>query len=241
VIAEIKMAETKTPATKTTETRPHRRSRPERMMRVLRARPRLFISAALGVAVILLLPAQFRLSTRLLIGWDIGVGVYLVLAYWLIARADVGHIKRRAALEDEGRIAILVFVAAAALASLGAIVAELSSSAGGARTPSQLALAITTILLSWFFTHTMFALHYAYEYYAESRAADTCIDFPGNAQPDYWDFAYFSFVIGMTAQVSDVAVKGKLVRRTVLAHGIVSFLFNAALLALTVNIAANAI
>jgi len=220
---------------------PRKRTRRERMVRVVRARPRLFIAAALGLVVIALLPGNIRVATRMLIGWDIGVGTYLVLAYWLFFRADPGHIKRRAALEDEGRFAVLVFVIAATLASIGAIVAELVQSSGAPRAHSQLLLAIGTIVLSWFFTHTIFALHYAYEYYAENRAADACIDFPGDEAPDYWDFLYFSFVIGMTAQVSDVAVKGKVVRRTALAHGIVSFLFNTALLALTVNIAASAL
>jgi len=130
---------------------------------------------------------------------------------------------------------------AAALASLGAIFAELGTSTPGeSRPPSHLVLATLTILLSWAFIHTIFALHYAHEFYDE--AAGQGMTFPGgDPNPDYWDFVYFSFVIGMTSQVSDVAITSKVIRRTVAAHGVVSFLFNAALLALTVNIAAGAI
>jgi uncharacterized membrane protein len=146
-------------------------------------------------------------------------------------------------VEDEGGIAILVLTAAAALASLGAIIAELGSSsiAGSGRPPAHLLLATTTIVMSWAFTHTIFALHYAHDFYQEGRGKGGGLSFPGEEEPDYWDFLYFSFVIGMTSQVSDVAITSKPIRRTVAAHGVISFVFNAALLALTVNIAASAI
>jgi uncharacterized membrane protein len=218
------------------------RKKSPRLIRIIRMRPRLFLSAALGIVVIMITLWAFRLrlATSLLIGWDIGVGIYLILAFNVFARADVAHIRRRALTEDDGRFAILILTAAAALASLAAIVAELGTS-GATREPMRLGLAALTIVLSWFFTHTMFALHYAHEFYSTRHGKDCCLQFPGAGDPDYWDFVYFSFVIGMTAQVSDVQVATKSVRRTVLAHGIVAFLFNAALLALTVNIAANAI
>ena len=110
------------------------------------------------------------------------------------------------------------------------------------RQPAHLALAIATILLSWSFTHVMFALHYAHEFYDENGGHGGGLNFPGDLQePDYWDFVYFSFVIGMTSQVSDVAITCRPIRHTVSAHGIISFIFNAAILALTVNIAASAI
>ena len=179
---------------------------------------------------------------RGLVGWDIGVGLYVALALEMMARADVHQIRRRAAGQDEGAIALLVLTVAAALASLLAIVALLGTSSGGgaARRPSELILATLTIVLSWAFIHIIFALHYAHEYYAESGICG--LAFPGgDEEPDYWDFVYFAFVIGMTSQVSDVAITTKEIRRTVAAHGVVSFFFNAALLALTVNIAASAI
>jgi uncharacterized membrane protein len=211
------------------------------LVRVIRARPRLFLSGLLGALVIAALPGDLKLSTRLLAGWDLGIALYLTLAYAMFARSDVARIRRRAALQDEGQSAILILTVAAALASLGAIIAELGAAAGTTRHPSQLILATLTIVLSWGFVHSIFALHYAHEYYTENGGHGGGLTFPGAEQPDYWDFVYFSFVIGMTSQVSDVAITCRPIRRTVTAHGIVSFAFNAALVALTVNIAASAI
>jgi uncharacterized membrane protein len=184
---------------------------------------------------------EWRFVTRLLTGWDIGVALYLGLALHLFASSDVQRIRRNAARQDEGQLAILTATVAAALASLAAIFAKLGTSAAGAERPrGDLALAAATILLSWAFIHTVFALHYAHEFYDET--AEHGLSFPGDdPHPDYLDFVYFSFVIGMTSQVSDVAITSKLIRRTATVHGIVSFLFNAALLALTINIAAGAI
>jgi uncharacterized membrane protein len=210
----------------------------QRWVRVVRARPRLFLAILLGLVLLSLLPAEWRLATRSLVAWDIALGLYLVLAFRLMMNCDVNRIKRRAAHQDEGRITILVLVVASALASLLAILAELG---GANRQPAHLALAAITILLSWAFTHTIFAIHYAHEYYSEKAHKGGGLNFPGDEPPDYWDFVYFSFVVGMTSQVSDVAVTSSALRRLVAAHGAVSFIFNATLLALTVNIAAGAI
>ena len=218
--------------------------RPPRVVRIVRTRPRLFIAAAVGLIAIAILFAitDWRAATRLLVGWDIGVTLYLVLATVLVSRSDVHRLKRRAANQDEGNLAILFLVVAAAIASLGAIFAELGTQAGQSRQPGQLILATATVVLSWAFIHSIFALHYAHEYYGEGRDRQIGgMSFPDDPEPDYWDFAYFAFTIGMCAQVSDVTVSSKSIRRTVLTHSIVSFLFNAALLALTVNIAASAI
>jgi uncharacterized membrane protein len=207
-----------------------------RALRIIRIRPRLFLSALVGVAIAVVLPASLHVATRVLIGWDICVGLYVILAFRIMATADIDKIRRQAARQDEGRIAVLVLTAIAALASLGAILAELG---GANKAPAHLALAAVTILLSWIFTHTIFALHYAYEYYDENKHQGGGLKFPGDQPPDYWDFLYFSLVIGMTSQVSDVAVTSNKVRRMVAGHGVVSFIFNATLLALTVNIAAS--
>src|SRR5262249_43962893 len=109
------------------------------------------------------------------------------------------------------------------------------------RSAAELIHATLTIMLSWAFTHTIFAVHYAHEYYDENAGKGGGLTFPGTEEPDYWDFVYFSFVIGMTSQVSDVCISSPRIRRTVTAHGIVSFVFNVALLARRVNIAASAI
>jgi len=206
--------------------------------RVIRTRPRLFFSALCGIATVWLLPTEWRAGTRLLVGWDLGVVIYLTLAGLMMRNADVRRMKRRAAQQDEGQFVILALTTAAALASLGAILAELGAAGGAGRHPLNLALAAGTIALSWCFIHTIFALHYAHEFYDQHTPA---LIFPGNEEPDYWDFLYFSLVIGMTSQVSDVAVACKPIRRTVSAHSVVSFFFNVALLALMVNMAASAI
>jgi uncharacterized membrane protein len=217
---------------------------PPRFIRIIRTRPRLFISVAVGLIAIAVLFAitDWRTPTKLLTGWDIGLTLYLVLAFSLMARSDVHRLKRRAANQDEGSLAILFLVVAAAIASLAAIFAELGTVGGAARTSGQLLLATATVVMSWAFIHSIFALHYAHEFYGEGRDRKIGgMTFPDDQEPDYWDFTYFAFTIGMCAQVSDVTVSSKSIRRTVLVHSVISFLFNAALLALTVNIAASAI
>ena len=210
------------------------------LLRIIIARPRLVAAVVVGTAVTLMLPSAWPMTTRLLIGWDSGVVLYLSLFCRLAARSQIHHIRRGAARTDEGRLALLVLTVLAALASFGAILAELGGSHAGSRTPAQLALAAVTVILSWGFTHTVFALHYAHEFYGEGARSGGLV-FPGGGEPDYWDFFYFAFVIGMTSQVSDVAIASKRIRRIVNAHGIVSFLFNVALLALMVNLAAAAL
>ena len=207
----------------------------------MRSRPRLFIAVLIGIVVAGALRGMPSRALRQRKRWGVTVLIYLVAAYQLVITGTDTSLRHRAEIEDEGRIGVLVLTVAAALASLGAIVILLVSSHAGLRGPWRLGLATVTILLSWAFIHTIFAFHYAHEYYGVRGSKTTWLKFPNDAVPDYWDFVYFSFVIGMTSQVSDVAVTSKAIRRTVAAHGIVSFLFNAALLALTVNIAASAI
>jgi uncharacterized membrane protein len=156
--------------------------------------------------------------------------------------------RRRAQIEDEGRYAVLSFSAAAAIAILLAIVFELH---GIKDRPSELAgfhvvLAAGTILFSWLFMNTIFALHYAHGYYGDADPSSEYrpsggLVFPGKHDPDYWDFMYFSFVVGMTFQVSDVQVEDHQLRRVVLAHGVLAFFFNVVIVALTINIVAGLI
>ena len=205
------------------------------------ARPRTFVALALGLIAIVLLPASLRLVTRLLIGWDVFVAFYLVLVFTLAFRGGIDHIRRNAALQDDGRFVILFVTAVGAFASLAAIVSELGASQKGTM---ELALATITVTLTWATVHTTFALHYAHDYYREDGSPGG-LQFPSDGDkkedPDYWDFVYFSFVIGMTAQTSDVGITDKGIRRTATAHGAISFIFNTALVALMVNIAASAL
>ena len=195
---------------------------------------RLFISAAVGTAVALtLLAVPWRMPTRILVGWDTGVALYLALTYRIMSHASIAKIRQRAAINDEGAIALLVLTTAAALASLAAVVAQLGDAPG----PYQVVLGVMTILLSWTFMHSIFALHYAHEFYGEGHDNQSGgLVFPGKEDPDYWDFLYYSLVVAMTAQVSDVQITGKLIRRMTTVHGALSFFFNVTVLALTVNI-----
>jgi uncharacterized membrane protein len=208
-------------------------------VRVIYSRPRIFIALAAGILLFVLLPTSLGPVSRLLIGWDGFALLNLVLVYIMMLRSGQRHLRYRAAIQDDGRFLILMVTALGAFASIGAIVFELGAAHHGA---GQLSLATATIALSWALVHTAFALHYAHEYYRGSKPGG--LQFPsGDTQDhaDYWDFVYFSFVIGMTAQVSDVGITDKTIRRTVTVHGIISFVFNTALLALMVNIAASAI
>jgi uncharacterized membrane protein len=208
-------------------------------LRIVYARPRTFTALVLGIVASLLLPASLRGITRALIGWDVFIGLYVVLVFLMMLRSGHHHVRRNAARQDDGRFVILVFTALGAFASIAAIVFELGVAHRGG---PELTLATVTIALSWVAVHTSFALHYAHDYYRGSKSGG--LQFPSGDQDDhadYWDFVYFSFVIGMTAQVSDVGITDKTIRRTATAHGIISFVFNTALLALMVNIAASAI
>jgi uncharacterized membrane protein len=205
-------------------------------LRIIYARSRTFVAFGVGVAVFLLLPDSQRLLTRLLLAWDSFAALYVLLAFTMMARSEIAHIRRSAILQDDGRFLMLLVTAIGAFASIAAIVSELAIAHRG---PAQLGLAILTIALAWATIHTTFALHYAHDYY---RGAPGGLAFPGELQePDYWDFVYFSFVIGTTAQVSDVGITDRTIRRTATAHGVISFTFNTALLALMVNIAASLI
>jgi uncharacterized membrane protein len=208
-------------------------------VRVVYARPRTFISVAIGIVAFFFLPGSLRLVTRLLIAWDIFIAMYLLLVYVMMYRCGLAHIKRNAILQDDGRFLILLVTALGAFASIAAIVFELGATH---HSVPALALATVTIALSWAAVHTAFALHYAHDYYRGAKPGG--LQFPSGDEhdhADYWDFVYFSFVIGMTAQVSDVGITDKTIRRTATAHGIISFVFNTALVALMVNIAASAI
>jgi uncharacterized membrane protein len=209
------------------------------LLRVIVSRPRTFIALAVALAMFFLLPASSRLVTRALVGWDVFTGLYLLLAYTMMARCGHEHIKPSAILQDDGRILMLLVTQLGALASIAAIVFELGASD---KSGAGLTLAIITIVLSWTTVHTTFALHYAHDYYRGKKPGGLQFPSGDSREPaDYWDFVYFSFVIGMTAQVSDVGITDRTIRRTATVHGIISFVFNTALLALMVNIAASAI
>jgi uncharacterized membrane protein len=206
-------------------------------LRIAQAHSKLLISAAAGFVLFFVLPDSLRFTTRLLITWSVGVGLYILAALYVIGKSDVSHVRRRAAMEDEGAALILFLTVLAALASLAAIFAELGAVRNEKASGLYIPHAIVTVILSWTFIHLIFAFHYAHEFYGEAKNGHKGgLVFPSDDRPEYWDFVYFSFVIGMTFQVSDVQVTSKSVRRLVVGHGAVAFFFNVAVLALMVNI-----
>ena len=214
---------------------------PRRRWHLLRARPRILAAIVIGAAAALLFPEPLYL--RAVIGWDTGIVVYLGLMFALAIGATPQSMHRRAELEDATRWVFLALMAGAAWFSMFALLGILheARSAGGHLSVELTLLAGATILLSWVLAHTAFAVHYAHDYYSDRAAARAPgLLFPGKpGDPDYWDFLYFSFVIGMTCQVSDVQVATRLWRRLVLAHGVLSFLFNTVVLALCINLLAG--
>jgi len=219
---------------------------PHRLLpvRVVQLHGKLLAAAVVGAAVTLLVPGGLSPPTRSLIGWDVGVALYIILTFAMMRRADVESIRKRAAEEDEGAFVILLLSIGATLASVVAIVFELGASkqAHGSESLLHVLLTTSTILLSWTFVHTIFSFHYAHEYYGERRdGVIGGLKFPGDDTPDYRDFLYFSLVIGMTSQVSDVAITSKVIRRMAAIHGVLAFFFNLTVLALTVNMVSNLI
>jgi uncharacterized membrane protein len=212
-----------------------------RVVLQVRHRPRLVVAVVTGALSLLVLPEHLPRTTRGLIAWDLGVGLYLILALVMMLRSDVDDMRRRASREDDGALVVLTLTVAAAVASIAAIFLELVNVSELARQEQtvRLALVIATIVLSWAYVHVAFALHYAHEFYDEDAGPQPRLGFPATEEPDYADFLYFAFVIGMTSQTSDVAVSSSLIRRLVLIHGVIAFFFNTTLLAITINIAAG--
>jgi uncharacterized membrane protein len=212
-------------------------------LRHLGRRPRLVVAILVFFACGLLLPVM-RGEPRWLIAFDLAAAVYLGAVWLMMLRSTVGGIKERARIEDERKRTVLLLGSASAVAVLVALGVELHQAKllPPARAGLHVALATATIVLAWFFMNTLFALHYAHEYYAHGDTGPAGgLRFPGEEEPDYWDFVYFSFVVGMTFQVSDVAVESRVLRRLVVAHGALAFFFNVGVLALAINIAAGMI
>lgn len=209
---------------------------------------RLVVCTAVGAGVYLLFPASLRGVERLALSWVIGAALFLGLTAIVLAPASPDVLRRRARQLDPRRWVILAIIVAAAMISLFALGFTLQ------KEPNETALGLTvrlllagaTVAVSWTLTHTTFALHYAHHYYGDGPAPGPADDrgglaFPGNELPDYWDFLYFSFVVGMTCQVSDVQVTSRAMRRLTLLHGVLAFFFNTVILALAVNLVASSL
>jgi uncharacterized membrane protein len=180
--------------------------------------------------------------SRALIAWNAGAGLYVLLAAVMMIRSQPHAMRRRAQLQDDGKLVILVVVVVASVASLAAIAGELAvvKDLHGLSRTLHVALAGVTVLTSWAFIQVMFALHYAHDYYAAvCRSAAPGLAFPDEPHPDYGDFFYFAAVIGTSGQTADVAFVTKPMRRIGALHCILAYLFNTTVLALLINIGAS--
>ena len=214
------------------------------LLRLLLTRPRLFICILVGLAATLLIPQSLaqQTVTRSIIGWNVGACLYLVLAAHMMFWSTHETMRMRALAHDEGRIAVLVLVVAAAVMCIGAIVAELAvvKDLRGSLRYGHIALAALTIVSSWAFTQVMFAQHYAHDYYAAQMKGEAGgLDFPGGHAPDYGDFIYFASVIGTSGQTADVSFTSRKMRRTGTVQCVLAFFFNTTVIALTINIASG--
>ncbi|WP_114947441.1 DUF1345 domain-containing protein [Microvirga calopogonii] len=198
------------------------------------------LGSTLGAALVFMaLSSEWAVSTRFLAAWDLGILCYLALVSIMAARSSTDMMQERAASEDAGAVAVLILTLAAALTSLAAIAMELQGLHDDIASQKALRffIAAVAILCSWFFMHTIYAIHYAHEYYGDAGERRGLI-FPHENKPDYWDFLYFSFNFGAAGQTSDVVIVSKRMRRRALGQTIVSFLFNTMILAFAVNIGA---
>ena len=204
-----------------------------RPFRYVTARPRLSASfVVFVVAGAVLIALGLRVATAILLGFDLAAVIYLLALARLFNRSTPAHMRRQAKAQDTGRWGVLW--SAVVLAALGD---ELHAARSGG--VPELAVGVLSVVLSWLFLNIMFALHYAHGFYGDFGEKHSGLEFPDTPKPDYWDFAYFAIVIGMTFQVSDVQISSRYLRRVALLHSVIAFFFNVFIIAITVNIVAG--
>lgn len=220
------------------------RQRPSSLLPALRARPRLVFAMLFGLAVYVVLALFARLSgaAATLVAWNAGALLNLGLTWHMARATDVAAIKRRAVAMGQGRVAILtvvVLASSAVLLAVGTQLSQVKNLEGGLRVAHVL-LAVLTIVSSWLFTQSIFALQYAHDFYAARLAgAQDPLRFPGTPEPLYGDFFHFACVIGTSGQTADISFNGPALRPVGTVHCIISFFFNASLIALSINVAAS--
>jgi uncharacterized membrane protein len=209
-------------------------------------RPRFYSSALVGLAALLVLPSSWSANVREAVAWDLSAIMYLSLAFRVMLNCTSDVIRARAARQDDSRSVILAIILLAITASFISIAGLLAEAKDATHQMKmlRLGLAAVTIVLAWTITQVVFTLHYAHEFYRPSAtpiAVAEGLEFRGDTTPDYWDFFYFATSIGAASQTSDVSIRSKMLRRLVTMHAIISFFFNTAVLALTINLAASMI
>ncbi|MGH2643550.1 MAG: DUF1345 domain-containing protein [Chitinophagaceae bacterium] len=211
----------------------------------LNALHKLLISIAIGIIVFLLIPFRTtRALPHLIFSWDIFSISLLILTWITFYTTPPQKIREQSRLQDDTRIIVSILVLIATCISMLAVISILVMHGESTHDKAlQIPAAIACMLLSWCLVHTIFSSRYAHIYYADHKInKDTHaggLDFPGEKHPDFVDFAYFSFTLGMTFQVSDVEISNRAIRRLALWHGLLSFGYNATIIALTVNIIAG--
>lgn len=211
--------------------------------RLFHSHPRLMSALLIGFFTGAVLPRSWGLTLKILIGWNTAIWIYLALTSWLIVYGSARRIVRLAQQEDANAIFALAVMSFGAVASLAAIIIELGSAKNlsGAMQLFHYGLTCTTVLGSWLLVSVMYSFHYAHLYYRSHGGAKP-ISFPGDfCTPGYWDFLYFSFTIAVAAQTSDISIMSTSVRKTVLAQSILAFIFNAAIIGMSINIAAGVV
>lgn len=173
-----------------------------------------------------------------LLAFDVAALVFLLLTAAAFGKATPAMMRLRARQLDVGRTGVLWSSVALSCLVMAALWTEMRA-AGGAEGVADLVAAAISIVLSWLYMNMIFALHYAHGYYSRRTGMHKGLDFPGKDDPDYWDFAYFALVLGMTFQVSDVQIVSRRMRRTALVHSVIAFFFNVFIIAISVNVAAG--
>jgi uncharacterized membrane protein len=216
--------------------------RVRRMHKLILYHPRIWISAAVGVAVFFMLPIHWTTISRVLVSWNLGVDLFLVLIYSWMRSLTAEQICTRYIEEDETAPFILAAVTVAALLSLVAIVGTLATikQVSGAARVAHIVLAALTLVNSWLLVPTMFTTCYADMFYSAPEEERPLL-FPKTPMPVFWDFAYFSFTIAAACQTADVSTTQRSIRKVVIAHSLVSFFFNASILGFAINVTAGLI
>ena len=212
------------------------------MNKLVRYHPRFWISVIAGAAIFFVLPSHWSVLSRVLVCWNCGVALFLILIFAWMTRLTAIQICSRYIEEDQSGPVILVVVTVAALLSLVAIVEPLATlkQTAGAERIAHFTLAALTLVNSWILVPTMFTTHYADRFYS-AKENERPLHFPQTPMPVFWDFAYFSFTIAAACQTADVSTTQSSIRKVVIAHSVVSFLFNASILGFAINVTAGLI
>jgi len=219
-----------------------------RFLRHVLARPRLLICICLAILGFFLMPSQWQLTTRLLLGWNLGAWSFLALTLWMMLKSTDEHMRRQAVAGDASAPVILVLAIAAVVFCMSAILFQLANlkDVHGPLKFMHLGLVVGTVISAWLFIHFMFALHYVHQFilhrdYVDRESLESTggLRFPGAPKPGFSDFLYFSIVIASASATADVEIWSKSIRRTATLHSVISFFFNSTIIGLLMNIGAG--